>query len=341
MSKLAAAPKLQPAEVDVDLAADYILTVQKPSGEIPWSAGGHTDPWDHVESAMGLAVAGRLNEAQKAYEWLAETQMNDGSWWAQYRDGMMDEGTFKDTNMVAYIAVGVLHQFLCTGDLVFVRQIWPTVEKAMEFVLRMAEPHGAYYWAKRQDGSLDTSILLTGCSSIYKSFEAALRLAALMGLDRPKWREAMDALGRAIRNKPHIFDTSKIRYSMDWYYPILCGVTTGMDAQKRIDEFWSNYVIKDWGVRCVSDQEWVTMAETSELVMSLAAMGSFSEAEMILGWIQDNKFGDGAYYTGLTLPDEQIYTMEKTAWTGAAVILAADMLYEYSPACRLFNHPGV
>lgn len=341
MSKLATAPKLQPAVIDIDQAADYIITVQKPSGEIPWSVGGHTDPWDHVESAMGLAVAGRLRESELAYEWLANTQMSDGSWWAQYRDGEMDEGTFKDTNMVAYIAVGVLHHFLCTGDMDFVRQIWPTVEKAMEFVLSMAEPHGAYYWAKRQDDSLDTSILLTGCSSIYKSFEAALRLASLLGHDRPKWREAMDALDKAINTKPHIFDKSKLRYSMDWYYPILCGVTTGSDAARRIDAYWGNYVIKEWGVRCVSDQEWVTMAETSELVMSLAAMGRYSEAEMILGWIQDNKFDDGAYYTGLTLPDEQIYTMEKTSWTGAAVILAADMLYEISPASRLFMHPGV
>jgi len=27
---------------------DYILSVQKPSGEIPWFTGGITDPWDNI-----------------------------------------------------------------------------------------------------------------------------------------------------------------------------------------------------------------------------------------------------------------------------------------------------
>jgi len=45
--------------IDVDSTAEYILSVQKTDGEIPWSKGGKTDPWDHVESAMGLTVCGR------------------------------------------------------------------------------------------------------------------------------------------------------------------------------------------------------------------------------------------------------------------------------------------
>ncbi|MDP4917320.1 MAG: prenyltransferase, partial [Haliea sp.] len=32
---------------------DYLLACQRPSGEIPWFEGGYTDPWDHVEAAMG------------------------------------------------------------------------------------------------------------------------------------------------------------------------------------------------------------------------------------------------------------------------------------------------
>ena len=42
--------------VDVASTAEFILSVQKPNGEIPWSKGGKTDPWDHVESAMGLSI---------------------------------------------------------------------------------------------------------------------------------------------------------------------------------------------------------------------------------------------------------------------------------------------
>ena len=54
--------------------ADYISRHQLPSGAIPWYDEGITDPWDHVESAMGLTVAGCHEEAQRAFCWLRETQ---------------------------------------------------------------------------------------------------------------------------------------------------------------------------------------------------------------------------------------------------------------------------
>ncbi|MCP4578169.1 MAG: hypothetical protein GY846_18010, partial [Deltaproteobacteria bacterium] len=102
--------------IDVASTTDYILGVQKANGEIPWSRGGKTDLWDHVESAMGLTVGGFYQQAEKAYLWSAETQMADGSWWSSYRHGGPEFGAFKDSNMTAYIAVGVLHYFMATDD---------------------------------------------------------------------------------------------------------------------------------------------------------------------------------------------------------------------------------
>jgi hypothetical protein len=80
------------------------------------------------------------------------------------------------------------------------------------------------------------------------------------------------------------------------------------------------------------------MAETAELSLALAAMGRLSDAEKVLSWAADKKYADGAFWTGVTFPDGVIYTTEKTAWTGAAVLLAADLLYGLTPACRLFSH---
>ena len=73
------------AAVEMELTADFIAGLQKPSGEIPWSKGGKTDPWDHVESAMGLAVAGRLAEAKKAYGDRKSTRLNS----SHYRSSRM------------------------------------------------------------------------------------------------------------------------------------------------------------------------------------------------------------------------------------------------------------
>ena len=69
---------------------EYILGLQRESGEIPWFEGGHTDPWDHVESAMGLAVGGEHAAARRAYAWLRDRQLPDGGWWAAYRGEAVD-----------------------------------------------------------------------------------------------------------------------------------------------------------------------------------------------------------------------------------------------------------
>jgi len=97
--------------VDVAATAEFIVGVQKANGEIPWSDGGKTDPWDHVESAMGLTVGGFCKKAEKAYRWSAGTQLADGSWWSYYQNEAPVVDAYKDTNMTAYIAVGVLHFF--------------------------------------------------------------------------------------------------------------------------------------------------------------------------------------------------------------------------------------
>ena len=88
----------------------------------------------------------------------------------------------------------------------------------------------------------------------------------------------------------------------------------------------------------MSDEAWVTVAETSELVISLAAIGEFEAAEMVFGWIRDKKYEDEAFWTGVTVPDCEIYTKEKTTWTAAAVLIAADILYGLTSASRLFSH---
>jgi hypothetical protein len=40
----------------------------------------------------------------------------DGSWYASYRDGEVEDDTRAETNFVAYAATGVWHHYLITGD---------------------------------------------------------------------------------------------------------------------------------------------------------------------------------------------------------------------------------
>ena len=242
------------------------------TGEIPWHEGGKTDPWDHVEAAIGLTIGGYYEEARKAFEWLASIQLEDGSWHSSYIDGIPEDLT-KESNMSSYIAVGVFHHYLITQDRPFLEYIWPTVCAGIDYAVDLQAPGGEIYWARNYQGIKDPMALLTGCSSIFMSLKCALVLALLLGESRPTWQSALQRLGDALRYRPHLFDRTKARFSMDWFYPVLCGAVTGGEAKKRIDKFWNKFMVEGLGTRCVSDNPWVTVAETSELILTLAAMG--------------------------------------------------------------------
>ena len=53
-------------------SVDYILEVQNQDGSIPWEKGKKLDPWDHIEAAMGLSIAGNKVESEKAFIWLSD-----------------------------------------------------------------------------------------------------------------------------------------------------------------------------------------------------------------------------------------------------------------------------
>ena len=95
---------------------DYIARLQDADGAIPWFEGGPMDPWDHIESAMGLTIGGHFDQAKAAFYWLKNNQLPNGSWLAAYKDGKVEDGTRAESNFVAYIATGGWHYYLVTGD---------------------------------------------------------------------------------------------------------------------------------------------------------------------------------------------------------------------------------
>jgi hypothetical protein len=323
--------------VAVEKIAGFIVSMQKESGEIPWSVGGKTDPWDHIESAMGLSIAGFYHKAERAYQWLGATQLADGSWWSEIKDEQIINST-KETNFAAYIAVGVFHHYLITGNVEFLKYMWNSVSRGIQYAINMQALEGEIYWARNSAGVIDKMSLLTGCSSIYMSIKCALEIARILGKKRPSWLKAKDSLREAIKNRPDLFNMIKARYSMDWYYPVLCGAVSGEEAKKRIAKSWEKFVVPEWGVRCVSDRPWVTMAETAELVLALAAIEDYSRAKTIFSWLGDKRFPDGSYWMGVTFPDSIIWPEEKTSWTSAAVLMAWDAINGATPAAKLFNH---
>ncbi len=318
----------------------FILDVQQASGEIPWFEGGYSDPWDHVEAAMGLSIAGEFAAAENAYRWLAENQLEDGSWWAGYRGAEVDNGARRESNFVAYIATGVWHHYLISKEQAFLEVMWPTVERALDFVLALQSEYGEIQWAVDAEGETKNDALVTGCSSIYKSLECAANIAVAMKHCPKRYLEARQHLGDALRNKPERFDRtweSKARYSMDWFYPVLTGVLPRKEARARIASRWDEFVEQGLGCRCVSDQPWVTVAESCELVMALLAAGDHARAVEVYSWLHQWRTKDGSYWTGYQMVEDLLWPDERPTWTAGAILLAADALTEHTPAARLFT----
>ena len=168
---------------------------KKKTVRFPGRQGGKTDPWDHIESAMGLSIAGYFRQAERAYQWLVATQLADGSWWSETKDGVIINST-KETNFAAYIAVGVYHHYLITGNMEFLKTMWPTVSRGIQYAINMQAPDGEIYWARNQEGVMDKMALLTGCSSIYMSIKCALAIAEVLGIKATQLAEGQRAPGR-------------------------------------------------------------------------------------------------------------------------------------------------
>jgi hypothetical protein len=326
---------------EVELSAASIAALQRPDGMIPWFEGGHSDPWNHVEAAMALTITGFVPQAESAYRWLVGSQLPEGAWFNYYTWSGGVEDPRLDTNVCAYVATGLWHHHLVTGRLDLLEDLWPTLDRAMAFVLRWQRDDGAVRWSVDPDGHLGRFALLTGCSSIAHALQCAAACAEALGQERPEWELAADRLAHAVAHLPTAFEP-KHEFAMDWYYPVLCGALTGEPAADRIDGWWDRFVMDGLGVRCVSTGPWVTAAETAECALAVDALGRREEAVELITWAQSHRQDDGAYLTGIVYPDRETFPyQERTSYTAAAMVLAVDALAKWSPASGLFRGEGL
>jgi len=330
----------QQLPANLQATATYIAGLQLPSGALARYAEGITDPRDHAEAIMGLTVAGHRSSALAGFEWLQKMQRADGAWFAAYQDDVVADDSRAETNFVAYVATGLWHYYLATQDQDTLVRFWPMVQRAISFVLDQQAPSGEIYWAVDTKTGPSKDALITGCSAIYKSLACACHIAQTLGYESSSWQRARSRLGNALRHKPERFDRtweSKARYSMDWFYPVLTGVISGPDAAKRLAEKWESFVEADLGCRCVADQPWVTIAETCELIMACVVAGEKTQALTLYRNIQQFQLEDGSWWTGYVFPDDAFWPDEKPTWTAGAVLLAADALFDLTPASTLFK----
>ncbi|MEC8218429.1 MAG: hypothetical protein VXZ97_04620 [Pseudomonadota bacterium] len=318
----------------------YIKSIQYKSGAIPSNKDGTHDPWDHIESIMGLNIYKDIEASKSAFNWLTHHQNSDGSWYAKYYKTDAIEKN-KPTHFSPYIAVAALHFFRIFKDINFLQSIWSSIELAVNFSVELQQDNGTIPWSINNNSQIENDYLLTGCSSILKSIECGIALSKILNETEniEKWKKAHLLLSNAIQDPDGKFDLIKDRkrFSMDWYYPILSGCLKQDEKSHYINKIFKDFYLDGIGIKCVIEEPWVTVAETSEFILALMCAGYDDEAKRLLFDVINISDEEGIPFMGWQYEQNIFWPEEKPSWTAAALMLSADCVFDYSDASDLFK----
>ena len=318
----------------------YIKSIQYKSGAIPSNEDGTHDPWDHIESIMGLNIYKDIEASKSAFNWLTHHQNSDGSWYAKYYKTDAIEKN-KPTHFSPYIAVAALHFFRIFKDINFLQSIWSSIELAVNFSVELQQDNGTIPWSINNNSQIENDYLLTGCSSILKSIECSIALSKILNKTEniEKWKKAHLLLSNAIQDPDGKFDLIKDRkrFSMDWYYPILSGCLKQDEKSYYINKIFKDFYLDGIGIKCVIEEPWVTVAETGEFILALMCAGYDDEAKRLLFDVLNISDEEGIPFMGWQYEQNIFWPEEKPSWTAAALMLSADCVFDYSDASDLFK----
>ena len=312
--------------------SESIKTNQLDSGAIPSNADLSHDPWDHIEAIMGLNFLEDKESSDSAFKWLKNNQNKDGSWYAKYSNNDPIELN-KPTHFGPYISVAALHYYKIFSDKDKLFELWETIKSAIDFSIDLQNSNGTIPWSVDKNNQIENDFFFFLSSSILKSLECAIAISKILDIDSSeKWTKAYETLAYAVRNPKGLFDktTDRSRFSMDSYYPIISGILLDYEKEKYIKKIFKDFYIEGIGVKCVVDEPWVTVAETSEFIISLVISNELEEAKKILVEVMNISDPNDIPYMGWQYAENIFWPEEKPSWTAAALILAADSIFDFS-----------
>jgi hypothetical protein len=74
-------------------------------------------------------------------------------------------------------------------------------------------------------------------------------------------------------------------------------------------------------------------------MLALDACGLREQAAGLLRAVRRHRHDDGSYWTGWQFANEAPFPAERSSWTAAAVVLAADALIGFSSGAAIFRNP--
>ncbi len=281
-------------------------------------------------------------EAERAYQWLVDVQRARRVVAPVLPGRRASSRTSSTPTPSPTSPPGVWHHWLLTGDRGFVETMWPVVRDGHRLRARPADPprrdplgpprrrHPVVVRpAHRLVEHLPQPALRGG-----RRRAARPRAARLGAQRRPPGPASSGPTAPARPPTP-----SPRRPGGPWTGTTRCwaGCCATPRPTARLDARRDAFVVEGRGVRCVSDRPWITAAETCECLMAELSVGNDEHALQLFRWAQELRDHDGHYWTGIVFPDEVHFPGdERTTYTDAAVVLAADALSRTSPAAGLF-----
>jgi Glycosyl hydrolases family 15 len=95
-------------------------------------------------TSIALDASGHTAEAEQYWRWMAGVQGNDGTWKTTYQmwDGGYVGFVEPEYDSVGTFIYGVYRHFLLTADSLFLRDLWPAVQRAADWILQNIQSNG-------------------------------------------------------------------------------------------------------------------------------------------------------------------------------------------------------
>ncbi len=141
---------------------------------------------------------------------------------------VVDDST--ETNMCAYLAVGVWHHWRIRRDLAFTERLWPVVRRGLDVVVGLQLPFGGVAWSREWQGASPGAPTRRHCS---RAPRASTRRCAPASRSRPcsttrSRSGSSPGAGTATPCASTATASSTSAASRwDWYYPVLGGAVRG------------------------------------------------------------------------------------------------------------------
>ena len=306
---------------DLQSAKDWIISNQSSNGAIYWDEKGKCDAWDHCECLIALAIFEEWAAFDRGIDWVLNNINNKGLIYSEFKLNEPSKAFF-EAHHAAYIFLPILQRYLIDGKKDYLRKRFKELRIIYRGMKSFQDDEGYFYWAKNSEGYANNSLITASCS-IELSRRAYKYISEIIG---ENFADNEDFLNKEMlaSKKFNRDGIDRSRFSMDSYYPLLCGY----GDQKDITVLLQNFYIEGLGIKCVIEEPWVTLAESSECVIALLKSGEKEIAHKIFNDIVKLKNKNGVFPTGYQYKLDLLWPDENSTWTNAAVIMAADCLFD-------------